>query len=195
MTRTPKPELSVRQLRPFHLANEAKNNLLPPRPARGIAEHERIQGLILGGGGDMFRVSQMIAERHNFCPAQNLRMLPAARPVAMEYQITPRPLDLSFLRTPGNLSRLGSGERNSTEGRSPSGVNERERVNQLFGPQDPAQLVEQLGFGVGADERSLCRERFRGHNGGKRQQNRRKRNQNLTVAGRCYAALWPPNIC
>jgi hypothetical protein len=151
--------------------------------------------LILGSGGDMFRVSQMIEERHNFCPAQRLRKLPASRPVAMENQITPHPRDIGFLRAPGNLSRLGSGERNSTEGRSPSGVNERERMNQPFGAQDLPQLVEQLGFGVGDDERSLCRERFRGHNGGKPQQNLRKRNQNLTVAGRCYAALWPPNIC
>lgn len=51
------------------------------------------------------------------------------------------------------------------------------------------------GLGMDQGERSLCRERFWGHNFTIGNKDGQKRNQNPTVAGRLYAAFWLPNIC
>ena len=56
-------------------------------------------------------------------------------------------------------------------------------------PRDPTSGLE-----PDDSERSLGRERFRGHNFTIGNNHRQKRNQNLTMAGRQYPAFWLPNI-
>jgi hypothetical protein len=62
-------------------------------------------------------------------------------------------------------------------------------------PHHLPELVEQFGFGVGDDERSLCWERLGGHNSTKFQPNGTKCQQNASPAGPPYAPFWLPNTC
>ena len=115
----------------------------------------------------MFVVSQMIEERHNISRAKVAGMPPRSRCVPVKFQIPAHPLTVSLLR--------------------PQTV--------VFDPHHLPQLIQQLGLRVGNDERSLCRERFRGHNFTICNNHRQKRNKNLIVAGQQYPAFWLPNIC
>jgi hypothetical protein len=115
----------------------------------------------------MFRGSQMIEERANFRRPQFAGMLPASRPLPVEFQELPRPHHVGFLGA--------------------------QRV--MFDPQNLAQLVEQLGFGVGNDERSLCRTGFGRHDLPKCNRGRGIRKKNLPVAGQEYTAFPLPTSC
>ena len=115
----------------------------------------------------MFDVSQMIEERHHIGRAQLTGMNPRSLCVPVKLQKAAHPLPISLLR--------------------PQTV--------MFHPQHFPQLVQQLGLGVGDHERSLCRERFQGHNFTICNNHRHKRNQNPTLAGRQYPAFSLPNIC
>ena len=123
--------------------------------------------LILRGRRHMFAVGQMIEERHNFGRSQLAGMFPRPRPIPLEFQEPPHPLHIRLLRAQAVM----------------------------FHPQNLPHLVQQFRFWVGDDERSLCRERFGSHNHTKCNKDGRKRNQNPSVAGRCYTAFSLPNTC
>ena len=110
---------------------------------------------------------QMREERRNFRSPEITGMFPRPGAIAMKFQEPPDPLHISLLGAQAVM----------------------------FDTQDFAKLVEEFGFGIGNDERSLWREHFGRHNGRKCNNDSSERNQNLAMAGRCYAAFWLPNIC
>jgi len=60
----------------------------------------------------------------------------------------------------------------------------------------PRQTGRPLGnSGRDERERSLCRERFRGHNELISSKDGLKHNQNLRDTQKAYAIVWFPNIC
>jgi hypothetical protein len=132
-----------------------------------VEKIEGVQRLILCGGSDMVRIGQMTQERHNFRCAQLARMLPGSGTFPMEPEVT---------RDPGNIGLLRP-----------------ERV--MFYAQDFADLVEQFGFGIGNDERRLCRPALIGHRSINSNNTKAKRNQNLFIACRGYAAFPAANTC
>ena len=109
----------------------------------------------------------MSEKRHNNSRAKVTRMPPPSDCVPKKFQIPAHPLPIRLLRAQAVV----------------------------FNPHDLPQLIHQFGLGVGTNKRSLCRERFRGHNFTICNNHRQKRNKNRTMAGRQDPAFWLPNIC